>query len=117
MTTGRRNSSRRLEGAGSVGEHAQRGHQRIVECADLLGGESSDELMAVDVAVTETGFEAGTPRRLFSVRGRIDTSSRGEIDIYAPASDGQRFLFLLRTENLVVPPLRVIVNWPSLMNR
>ncbi len=76
-----------------------------------------DELMAVDVAVTETGFEAGTPRRLFSVRGRIDTSSRGEIDIYAPASDGQRFLFLLRTENLVVPPLRVIVNWPSLMNR
>jgi dipeptidyl aminopeptidase/acylaminoacyl peptidase len=66
------------------------------------------QLMAVEVAPGDGACLLGSPEPLFPL-----LDERND-DVYAPASDGQRFLFLTRAEDADVLPLRVILNWPAL---
>jgi hypothetical protein len=73
---------------------------------------SSDrQLMAVKVASTDAACALGPPAPLFPIPAAATAS---EDSMYAPASNGQRFLFLMRTETPEEVPLRVILNWPAL---
>ena len=38
-------------------------------------------------------------------------------NIYVAASNGQRFLMAVRARDPNAPPIRIVVNWRSLLNR
>ena len=69
------------------------------------------QLMAVEVAPGDRACLLGSPEPLFPLPDGVNESPRV---VYAPASDGQRFLFLTRAEDSDVLPIRVILNWPAL---
>jgi Tol biopolymer transport system component len=72
-----------------------------------------DKMMSVPVT-TEPSFQASAARPLFDVLvpmfGNVYRTS------YAVSADGQRFLVSTRVEAMA-PPISVIVNWPSLLQR
>jgi hypothetical protein len=74
---------------------------------------SDHTLMAVPVQ-TNAGFNAGAPRRLFTLRMK-EGGARSDIT-YAPASDGQRFLVNV-TRETAPAPISVVINWPALGRR
>jgi eukaryotic-like serine/threonine-protein kinase len=64
------------------------------------------DVLAAPVKTTATGFESGTPERLFAA-GAI-----------APTPDGQRFLTTASTvQRSGPPPIVIVVNWPALMRK
>jgi Tol biopolymer transport system component len=65
-------------------------------------------LMAVPMMSDAKG-EAGTPAALF----RVET----EIENYDVMPDGSRFLIRTQAGRVRESPLRVIVNWPAMLNR
>ncbi len=70
-------------------------------------------MMAADITMTKTGFEAGVARALFQTPLRRGTERR----TYAVTRDGQRFLFSIPAERQAIPPLTVLVNWRSALQR
>ncbi len=70
---------------------------------------SGHKLMAVPVEAGPGGFRPGTPQELFEVPGQSD---------YQPSADGRRFLVRLAPEGEPsVPPLEIILNWPSSLRK
>jgi serine/threonine-protein kinase len=75
---------------------------------------SGQTLMAVPVRL-QPAFSHGTPVRLFDapvMPWYVNDSDRTQV-----TDRGQRFLLLVNSEKNVVPPLDVVVNWPSLLER
>jgi eukaryotic-like serine/threonine-protein kinase len=70
---------------------------------------SGRALMSVDVDIREGSVHVGEQRQLF---GPLMT-----IHAYAPSSDGQRFLFLLRNSKLTSQPVTVVENWTTLLKK
>ena len=64
-------------------------------------------LMAAPVQVSGATFQTGTPQAIFRARF-ASTTARAR---YRPAADGQRFLVLVRADDVVVPPAIVVMNW------
>jgi eukaryotic-like serine/threonine-protein kinase len=67
-------------------------------------------LFAVDVHSDAASPEIGAPHGLF----RTNVTPSGQVDQYAPASDGTRFLVMNPIDNADQPPT-VLVNWPALV--
>ncbi len=64
------------------------------------------QVMAVDID-TSKGFQAGTPRRMF-------TAPPGALNVSWDLSpDGKRFLFIAPPNTGLVIPFTVIVNWAA----
>ncbi len=64
-------------------------------------------VMAVPVSTTTT-FEVGTAKALFKARFPTVLPARA---LFRPTRDGQRFLVLSAPES--IPPVIVVLNWPS----
>jgi Tol biopolymer transport system component len=71
-------------------------------------------LMAVPVNLRPT-FSNGSPRALFEAR--IQPNYTNDAHRWHVAPDGQRFLLLIPDGNDQAPPLEVIVNWTTLLQR
>ncbi len=69
-------------------------------------------LMAVDVKVGPSGFEAGIPKKLFST-GFPEPSGIGNRNSYVVADQGQRFLVTVSLEE--ASNIEVVVNWPAVL--
>ena len=67
---------------------------------ELFFATFDDRLMAVPILASGNRLEFGTPRPLFSMRGRLG---------YQPSPDGQRFLIVRQVSE--ASPIRVILNW------
>jgi Tol biopolymer transport system component len=67
------------------------------------------DLQIVDID-TSQGFQAGTPRRLFSAPPPAVTG-------WAPASDDKRFLFITTSDGGRTAPFTVILNWAAAVNK
>jgi len=75
---------------------------------ELFYADLNQNLMAVPIK-TSPKFEAGVPKVLFEIKGRI----RG-LTSYAPSADGRRFLISADVENSnIATPITVVVNWTS----
>jgi serine/threonine protein kinase len=66
------------------------------------------KLMAVEVKTGGT-FEAGIPKALFDLSAARITPST----VFAVTADGQRFIFVTRTEDTAPSSLAVVVNWTA----
>jgi eukaryotic-like serine/threonine-protein kinase len=64
------------------------------------------KLMAVEIT-PGAEMKAGVPRDLFEPIGYRVNAGRG----YAPAGDGQRFLFVTSADEATAPPFTVVLNW------
>jgi len=71
-------------------------------------------LYAVDVTLSADTLSTGAPRLLF--RSTLPVIS-AVVEQYRPSSDGQRFLFCLPLTSVPREPLRVLINWPSKLER
>ena len=71
-------------------------------------------LYSVAIDASEAVLRPGTPRALFKspLRGVVSN-----VEQYRATADGQRFLFSVLVGDEVQPPLRVILNWPGLLDR
>jgi len=69
---------------------------------------SGGKLMAVDVKVVGSNFEAGVPRLLFE----IPRSGGFEV-----SGDGQRFLIPVPVEETSPTPIKVVLNWTADLKR
>ncbi len=67
--------------------------------------------MAVDVTTSGSTVRAGAPRMLFMQR-----HIGGGLNRFAVDPSGQRFLLVAPDQN-VVPPITVVLNWPSLLSK
>ena len=65
-------------------------------------------VMAVNVKASQASIELSAPTRLFAVKDMVAAGYRPP---YAPAPDGQRFLFLVPIENERPEGLHLIHNW------
>jgi hypothetical protein len=74
-------------------------------------------LMAVPLRTGQRGVEPGTPRPLFSVENLVETEQRvmPTSNSYAATVNGQRFLIAVRVRDPRTPPIRILVNWRSLL--
>jgi Tol biopolymer transport system component len=68
-------------------------------------------LMAVDVK-TGTGFEAGSPSKLFTTRARQPISAM-DFFTYDVTPDGKKFLVNTKLDTSSAAPLSVTLNWAS----
>jgi Tol biopolymer transport system component len=72
---------------------------------------SGGSIWAVDISATESGsFKPGLPRKLFDT-GNLPTDPLGTF--YDVAADGQRFLLNVNPLTVAGPPVRVVVNWAT----
>lgn len=69
-------------------------------------------LMAIPVVQTEPNFGVGAPRLLFKT-GLKKVS--GEVEDYAVAGNGKRFLVKLPTEGETQAGFPIVLNWPALL--
>jgi hypothetical protein len=69
---------------------------------------SGGKLMAVDVKVVGSNFEAGVPRPLFEIPRSVDFEVSG---------DGQRFLIPVPVEETSPTPITVVLNWTADLKR
>ncbi len=72
------------------------------------------KLMAVDVKIQASTFEAGVPRPLFQTRVVGYPNPR---NVYDVSADGQRFLFITPLEETVSAPITVVANWTADLKR
>ncbi len=70
---------------------------------------SETAFMAVDVTTSGATVRAGSPRMLF-----VQRHIGGGLNRFAVDPSGQRFLLVVPDQN-VVPPITVVLNWPSLL--
>jgi Tol biopolymer transport system component len=81
-----------------------------------MSSASNGKLMAVDVKVAGTTFEAGTPTALFD-DGYINLPHPGNYHTYAVSHDGQRFLIPRPPSSATVDsgssPIVVVLNWAA----
>ena len=71
-------------------------------------------LMAVPITLQPT-FSSGSPTRLFDAPVQpwyTNDSDRSQV-----APDGKRFLLLVPAGKTATPPIDVVVNWPTLLNK
>jgi eukaryotic-like serine/threonine-protein kinase len=68
------------------------------------------EVMAVDID-TSKGFEAGTPRRMFTTSNNVLTTG------WDLSSDGQRFLMVSPPNTGRVIPFTVVLNWAASLKK
>jgi len=63
--------------------------------------------------------EPAAPRALFAVPNvaEVDQLAFPTANVYLAASNGQRFLFAVRTRDPNAPPINIVVNWPALVSR
>jgi hypothetical protein len=66
--------------------------------------------MAVDVTTSDSTVRAGTPRVLF-----VQRHIGGGMNGFTADAAGQRFLLVV-PEQRVLPPITVLLNWPSLLS-
>jgi hypothetical protein len=73
--------------------------------------------MAVPFSAGRPGVELGTPRPLFEIQNLVETEQRvmPTTNSYAAAFNGQRFLIAVRVRDPSTPPVRILVNWRSLL--
>jgi hypothetical protein len=64
-------------------------------------------VMAVDID-TSKGFQAGTPRRMFTSPVTATPATRWDL-----SPDGKRFLFAARPSAARVIPFTVVLNWAA----
>ena len=71
------------------------------------------KLLAVEIKGAST-FEAGVPSELFQTRvsGLSDTRTH-----YSVTADGQRFLVMSTTEDMISSPITVVLNWTTELKR
>ena len=67
--------------------------------------------MAVDVTTSESTVRAGSPRMLFTQR-----HIGGGMNGFAADASGQRFLLVVPDQR-ALPPITVLLNWPSLLSQ
>jgi hypothetical protein len=67
--------------------------------------------MAVDVTTSGTTVRAGSPRMLF-----VQRHIGGGMNNFAVDPSGQRFLLVVPDQQ-VLPPITVVLNWPSLLSK
>jgi len=72
------------------------------------------KLMAVDVKLETSTFEAGVPRALFQTRVVSYPNPR---NVYEVSADGQRFLIITPLEEATSTPITVVVNWNADLKR
>ncbi len=65
--------------------------------------------MAVNTEIRDDRIQIGEERQVF---GALMT-----IHAYAAASDGQKFLFLLRNPKLAAQPMTVVENWGVILKK
>ena len=73
------------------------------------------ELMAVEVMLSDAGARIGAAKRLFHTN--ITTTLVDRRNHYVVSRDGQRFLVVLSPEEEAPPPITVVLNWPTLLER
>ncbi len=71
-------------------------------------------LYAVGIEADGAQLKSSTPRTLFKTPLR-DFSAN--VEQYRATADGQRFLFKVPVGDDTQPPLRVIMNWPGLLEK
>jgi len=69
-------------------------------------------LMAADVTVTGARLAAGVPRELF--QAPFSTAGR---NLFVPSRDGEKFLAVVRVEEVRSPSITVELNWMSRMKK
>jgi len=72
------------------------------------------KLMAVDVKLEGSTFEAGVPRALFQTRVVSYPNPR---NVYEVSADGQRFLIITPLEEATSTPITVVANWNADLKR
>lgn len=70
-------------------------------------------------AGTDTSVALGDARALFDASGFVETTPlvTPTANAYAAAVDGRRFLAAIRANDPGAPPIQLIVNWRTLLNR
>ena len=71
----------------------------------------TNQVMAVDISTTR-GFEAGTPRRMFTSPVLVQPATRWDL-----SPDGKRFLFVAPPNTSRVIPFTVVLNWAAGLRR
>ena len=71
-------------------------------------------LYAVDVSPSSDALSTSAPRFLFRLALPVISAV---VEQYRPSGDGQRFLFCLPMTSVRREPLRVLINWPSKLER
>ena len=76
------------------------------------------QLIVTPLSAGQPGVELGTPRPLFSIENLVETEQRvmPTSNSYAAAFNAQRFLVAVRVRDPSTPPIRILVNWRSLLN-
>ncbi len=74
------------------------------------------KLMAVDVKVGSSAFEAGAARSLFQTRRREHIAA-ADLFSYDVSADGQRFLVNTDVGEVTSSPLTVVLNWTAELKR
>jgi Tol biopolymer transport system component len=74
-------------------------------------------LIATPLRAGQHGVELGTPLPLFSIENLVETEQivMPTCNSYAAAFNGQRFLVAVRVRDPSAPPIRILVNWRSLL--
>jgi Tol biopolymer transport system component len=75
-------------------------------------------LIATPVSAGQRGVDLGASRPLFSVENMVETEQHvmPTCNSYVAAFNGQRFLIAVRVQDPKTPPIRILVNWRSLLN-
>jgi Tol biopolymer transport system component len=74
-------------------------------------------LIVVPINGGDPGVEVGSPRPLFVIENLVETEQRvmPTSNSYAATLNGQRFLVAVRVRDPSTPPIRILVNWRSLL--
>ena len=72
------------------------------------------KLVSVPVQMKGADLELGKPKALFAYPPLLGTISAYQFDV---SPDGDRFVFLSAPPGRQAPPLRIILNWESLLIR
>ncbi|HJZ80236.1 MAG TPA: protein kinase [Pyrinomonadaceae bacterium] len=72
------------------------------------------KVMAVDVKLEGSTFEAGVPKVLFQTHVISYPNPR---NVYDASADGQRFLIITTPEEVTTTPITVVANWTADLNR
>ena len=88
------------------------GSTEIIYLAD------DQRLMAAPFSATQTSG-AGAPRTLFRLDNlaEIDQFVFPTSNVYAAASNGERFLVAVRAPDPGAPPISIMANWRALLRR
>ncbi len=77
---------------------------------------SADGTMMAAAVTTGASFKAGSPVALFQTHRRLPVSSLDDFS-YDVSGDGQRFLIATKVDEANAPPLSVLLNWASQMEK